>query len=84
MATDPSRGECPFEDLSGLVCPRPIAEIVQAVHMLAPGEHIRFKVDDPLALKAVPEELEEFDDMRVEIMEQERGWIIVVSREPAA
>ncbi len=84
MANDPHRGECPFEDLTGMVCPRPIAEIVQAVHTLTPGERIRFRVDDPLVLSAVPEELEEFEDMVVEITEEERGWMIVVSRRPLA
>ncbi len=69
-----------IEDLIGMVCPRPIAEIVQAVHGMAAGTSLRFLVDDPLALKAIPEELEEYGDLEIEIREHSDHWEIVVTR----
>jgi TusA-related sulfurtransferase len=72
------------EDLTGLVCPRPIAEIVQAVHALEVGASLRFLVDDPLALKAVPEELEEYGDLEIEVHEESGCWEITVTRTPSA
>lgn len=77
--------QCPHcpdepEDLKGMVCPRPIAEIVQAVHAMEKGSTLRFLVDDPLAIRAVPEELEEYGDLDVDVHEVEGHWEIVVTR----
>lgn len=71
------------ENLKGLVCPRPIAEIVQAVHAMEQGSTLRFLVDDPLAIRAVPEELEEYGDLDIEVRDVAGHWEIVVTRRGA-
>lgn len=68
------------EDLMGMVCPRPIAEIVQAVHAMEKGASLSFLVDDPLAIRAVPEELGEYGDLDIEVREVAGHWEIVVTR----
>jgi TusA-related sulfurtransferase len=66
-------------DLCGKVCPYPVVLILREVDQLRPGESLRCLVDDPLALKAVPEELEDFPELTVTITEQGRRWEITVS-----
>ena len=67
-------------DLCGEVCPYPVVKIIREVDRLASGETMRCLVDDPLALKAVPEELEDYPDLTLSITEKGRGWEIVISR----
>ncbi len=69
------------KDLCGRICPYPVVEIVREVECLKPGETLRCVVDDPLAIKSVPEELEDFDDVQISIVEHTMGWEITVSRE---
>ena len=64
--------------LVGKFCPYPVVTIICTVARMQHGEQRRFIVDDPLATKSVPEELEEFDDVRCEIHEHEEGWEIIV------
>lgn len=67
-------------DLCGKVCPYPVVQIVREADRLRSGETLRCLVDDPLALKAVPEELEDCPDLTVTIVEQGAGWEITISR----
>lgn len=67
-------------DLCGKVCPYPVVHIIRAVEALQPRQTLRCVVDDPLAIKAVPEELEEFADVELAITPVERGWEISVRR----
>jgi TusA-related sulfurtransferase len=67
-------------DLCGKVCPYPVVLIVREVDQLRSGETLRCLVDDPLALKAVPEELEDYRDLDISITEKGRGWEIVIAR----
>ena len=76
---DPEGSES-AKDLLGLICPHPIAIIVQNVHGMAVGETIRFLVDDPLALKAIPEELDEYGDLQIAVREHHGHWEILVTR----
>ncbi len=67
-------------DMMGKFCPYPIVCIVFEVDQLSPGETIMFVVDDPLALKSVPEELDEYDDITYSTEKIECGWQITVTR----
>ncbi len=75
-------GACPAGvlDLCGKVCPYPVVLIIREVDQLRRGERLCCLVDDPLALKAVPEELEDCDDLEVSITEDGSGWRIVITR----
>lgn len=68
-------------DLCGRICPYPVVEIVREVERLRSGETLQCVVDDPLALKSVPEELADFPDVRLKITEYNAVWKITVSRE---
>lgn len=67
-------------DLMGKFCPYPIVRIIFEVDQLAPGQSVTFVVDDPLALKSVPEELEEYDDISFETKKVDEAWQIKVTR----
>ncbi len=68
-------------DLCGKVCPYPVVLIIREVDQLRHGETLRCLVDDPLALKAVPEELEDYADLDVSITEDGPRWQIVIARQ---
>ena len=65
-------------NLQGKICPFPVMHIVREVEMMRSGETLKFIVDDPLAIKSVPEELEESLDLSVTITKTDRVWEIVV------
>ena len=67
-------------NLCGRVCPYPVVEIIRAVDQLQSGQKLRCLVDDPLALKAVPEELEEYPDMTLTVSKHAMGWKMEISR----
>ena len=67
-------------DLCGKICPYPVVEIIREVERLRPGETLRCVVDDPLALKSIPEELADFPDVTLTITEYNSAWEIIVSR----
>ena len=68
-------------DLLGQVCPYPVVNLIREVLEMPSGTTARFCVDDPLALKSVPEELEEYDDLHVEIRPKGEHWEIEVRRD---
>ena len=67
-------------DLCGKICPYPVVEIIREVERLRTGETLRCVVDDPLALKSIPEELADFPDVTLTITEYKSAWEIIVSR----
>ena len=67
-------------DLTGKICPYAVVEIIRVIDRMEPGETAEFVVDDPLALKSVPEELSEYDDLSCTTAERGRDWIITVTR----
>ena len=67
-------------NLEGTICPFPVMHIVREVEMMRSGETLRFTVDDPLAIKSVPEELEDSPDLSVTIRKAGRSWEIVVRK----
>ena len=69
------------KNLTGKFCPFPVVAIICAVTKMAHGEEMRFVVDDPQATRNVPEELDEFPDVRCSIRKHELGWEIVVLRD---
>lgn len=67
--------------LYGKICPYPVVEIVYEVDRMREGEECHFLVDDPLAIKSVPEELEDYDDIAISIDRIEKGWEIGICKE---
>ncbi len=68
------------EDLTGKICPFAVVEVIRRVERMQPGETVDFTVNDPLALKSIPEELSEYDDLSCSISESGAIWIITVCR----
>jgi len=68
-------------DLCGRVCPYPVVEVIREADRLHPGEALRCLVDDPLAIKSIPEELEDYDDISITITPVANGWDIVIERQ---
>jgi len=68
-------------NLYGKICPYPVVQIIQEVYMMRSGETKRFCVDDPLAIKSVPEELEDVKGLTISIENQSKGWNIIISKE---
>ena len=67
-------------DLIGKVCPYLVMYIVREIDMMKSGESIIFLVDDPLANKSIPEELEEYDDISLQINKKDHTWEIFVAK----
>ena len=67
-------------DLHGKICPYPVVEIIREVAKMRSGETLTFCVDDPLAIKSVPEELEDYTDLEITIKKQSKGWNIIISK----
>ena len=68
------------EDFRGYVCPYAIFEIITKIQQMEKGETKIFVVDDPLAIKSVPEEIEEIEDTDIEIEKEQNFWKIRVER----
>lgn len=66
-------------ELLGKNCPFPIMHIIREVDLMHPGEKLQFLVDDPLAIKSVPEELEEYPYLSCDIIPRGRFWEIVIN-----
>ena len=67
-------------DLGGRLCPYPVTRIIYESEQMKPGETRTYLVDDPLAIKSVPEELEDYADHAVSIESEGRMWRITVTR----
>ena len=66
-------------NLVGTICPYPVMMIIEQAERLAPGESMSFIVDDPLAIKSVPEELEDDTNIVIEIEPCKEGWMITLA-----
>lgn len=71
-------------NLIGKVCPYPVVDVVRYVDQMKKGETITFQIDDPLAVKSVPEELEEYPDISFAIDKEGEHWNITVANRPSA
>ncbi len=69
----------PVIDLCGKVCPYPVVEVISIVESMDVGEKCTFYVDDPLAVKSIPEELEEFEDIDLNVTPKGKFWEIHVT-----
>ena len=69
-----------FVELRGKFCPFPVVNVITEVEQMRPGQKRIFCVDDPLAIKSIPEELGEYDDLGISIERQQEGWKINISR----
>jgi len=67
-------------DLRGKICPFPIMEIINKVDEMKPLESITFQIDDPLALKSIPEELSEYSDIQICIKKITPYWEITINK----
>ena len=67
-------------NLTGAVCPYPVMVIIEHAEKLKPGESVSFVVDDPLAIKSVPEELEDDAGIDIAIETCKEGWKITVAK----
>lgn len=67
-------------NLEGKLCPYVVVHIIREVGKMRSGETLSFHVDDPLAIKSVPDELEDRDDLSISVSRVKRGWEIVISR----
>ncbi len=68
------------KDLTGILCPYCILDVLRVVEKMGKGTANSFIVDDPLAIKAIPEELEDEDDLKVEIERLKKSWKILITR----
>ena len=68
-------------NLYGKICPYPVVEIFKEVAEMKAGETKTFCVDDPLAIKSVPDELAEYNDIKIDIKRQNKGWNIIIRKE---
>ncbi|NCD33850.1 MAG: sulfurtransferase TusA family protein [Spartobacteria bacterium] len=62
------------------ICPFVVVDIVRESLKMPAGSTRTFIVDDPLAIKSVPEELEEHGGFSVTVEKHEDGWMITVVR----
>lgn len=67
-------------NLVGKVCPFPVMCIVREVDLMKKGQTLKFLVDDPLAIKSAPEELEEYDNVKHSVKKKKKHWEITVSK----
>ncbi len=67
-------------NLSGVLCPYCIVNVIKAVEKMETGETNIFIVDDPLAIKAIPEELEDEDDLEIDIERNKQNWIVIIKK----
>lgn len=67
-------------DLRDMLCPFCVVRIIREVDKMQPGDILGFRVDDPLAIKAVPVELDEYDNLHYTIQKQSKSWLITVSK----
>jgi TusA-related sulfurtransferase len=67
-------------DLRGKICPYPVVEFVRTVDAMISGDILIFMVDDPLAVKSIPEEMEEYKNIELTIDKNESHWDITVKK----
>lgn len=65
-------------DLRGQLCPYPVSQTINTFDELKKGAKLIVLVDDPLAIKAIPEELE-YDDLKLlKISNKKKHWEIII------
>jgi len=68
-------------DLIKKVCPFVVMAILRETGKMQKGDTTTFIVNDPLAIKSIPEELDDYyDDLTYTIHKVDEGWRIKISR----
>jgi TusA-related sulfurtransferase len=67
--------------LIGEICPIPVVRVLEWVEGLKSGERGCFHIDDPLAVKSIPDELIDMEDVGFEIKRMDSYWELNVWRE---
>lgn len=67
-------------DLKGQICPYPVVKVIYEVEQMEKDSERIFLVDDPLAIKSIPEELEEYDDMEYSVEKEDDHWKVKITR----
>lgn len=70
----------PQVDLRGKLCPFAVMCVIKEVDAMEKGQSRLFLVDDPLAIKSVPEELADYEGVSCEISKAEKGWAIEIGK----
>ena len=69
-----------MEMISGSASPFPLIGMLRKVLNLGRGETLSFLVDDLLAARSIPRELEDYGDICVDVAGGEGQWKVTVSR----
>lgn len=67
-------------DLIKKVCPFVLMSILKEIGKIKRGETVTFLVNDPLAIKSIPEEIQEYKDLVHTIIKLPEGWKIIITR----
>ena len=67
-------------DLMSKLCPFAVMYVIKEVDAMKSGQTLTFLVDDPLAIKSVPEELADYKMMSCKIKKIENGWAIIIAK----
>jgi TusA-related sulfurtransferase len=66
--------------LTGRFCPYPVVCVIEKAEVLRSGESCTFVVDDPMAIKSIPEELEELGHWEISIQPIDNGWSVHIMK----
>lgn len=72
--------DTPQVDLRGKFCPFAVVCVIKEVDSMPNGQSRMFLVDDPLAIKSVPEELADYEGIACNISKIEKGWAITIDK----
>ncbi len=67
-------------DLVRRYCPYVVVEVIRLVEKMKDGDRLVCCVDDPLATKSIPEELEEFENVRYFISKKKVFWEVIIEK----
>lgn len=67
-------------DLRGRVCPFPVVAVLKIADALPAGQEVCFVLDDPQAIKSIPEELEDDDELTICVTKHEKYWQLIIKK----
>jgi len=65
-------------DLKGKMCPLPVVIILKMIDNMTAGQEMKFIFDDPMVLKSVPEEMEDYQDVEISIFQHKSFWEMTI------
>jgi len=66
-------------DVMGKVCPYPVTVTLKALREMEKGDMLKILTNDPLAIKAIPEEIRK-SGFETEVEKIVRGWSINITK----